>query len=301
MTLSTFIRVATLVLTLGIVSKANAMDNLPLSPQRTYKDIVSGLENMAQKHAHQVELFDLGLNDNGTTIKGIKVGNGPIHNLVVGTHHGNEYGSAEVAQAFAEDVAAHPIEGQTIYVIPVLNTSGYDRRMRLENGQDPNRDYTGPCKTGASFNLKSTKALADFLDATPIINSATLHTYWPAVLYPWGVSTYDVETGYTDIFKQIGMAATFMSNYKVANSTVELYPADGAFEDYAYWKHGIWSMLFEMGNSHTPNDGSVKEMIRTNVPGLRNMFVNAPTVRAPDFAFKGKCNGMGLLLKRRNE
>src|SRR5690606_13246985 len=103
----------------------------------------------------------------------------PVHNLVVGTHHGNEYGATEVAQAFAEDIALKPIEGQTIYVIPVLNTWGYDRRYRREQGQrathDPNRDYPGPCGSDGPFNLRSTKALADFLDAVPIVNSAPLH------------------------------------------------------------------------------------------------------------------------------
>jgi carboxypeptidase T len=133
------------------------------------------------------------------------------------------------------------------------------------------------------------------------VNSATLHTYWPAVLYPWGISTDEVHTDYTDIFLQIGAAATFMSGYKVANSTQELYPADGTFEDYAFWKHGIWSMLFEMGNSHTPSPGAVAEMVRTNVPGLRNMFENAPTVRAPKHTFTGKCNGMSMFLDLANE
>lgn len=263
------------------------------------------MEGLANKYPDHVKLFDLGVSDNGEVIKGLKIGDGPLSNLVVGTHHGNEYGATEVAEAFAVDMAQNPITGQTVYVIPVLNTWGYDHRSRREaigsQTFDPNRDYPGPCGTEGPYNLKSTKALADFLEVTPVVSSATLHTYWPAVLYPWGISTADVDTGYTDIFLELGAAASFLSGYKVANSTIELYPADGTFEDFAYWKHGIWSMLFEMGKSHSPSESAVKELIRVNVPGLRNMFMNSPTVRAPNHAFTGKCNGLARILDLKNE
>lgn len=266
--------------------------------RKRYADIVRVLESVSNKQ--NVELFDLGVSDSGTVIKGIRVGNGDVHNLVVGTHHGNEYGAAEVAQAFAEHMAENPIVGQTVHIIPVLNANGYDRRSRREMAKgrtfDPNRDYPGPCGTQGPWNLKSTKALADYVARYPIINSATLHTYTPAVLYPWGISTHDVDTGYTDIFKEIGLAATAFSGYKVANSTLELYPADGTFEDYAYWRHGIWSMLFEMGFTHRPSEEAVAELIRVNVPGLRKMFEEAPVVRAPEHAFTGQCNGLAEFL-----
>jgi len=292
--------------TVGATFSAQAFDELPLSQTRSYSDVASALRALAAQYPDQVQLFELGINDEGKAILGLKIGKGPVHNLVVGTHHGNEYGATAVAEALAADLAKTPIEGQTIHVIPVLNTWGYDRRNRREKGPtsstfDPNRDYPGPCGTDGPFNLRSTKALADYLDVTPIVNSVTMHTYWPAVLYPWGISTAEVDTGYTDLFIELGMHAAFMSGYKVANSTQELYPADGTFEDYAYWKHGIWSMLFEMGTSHTPSSSAIQEMIRVNVPGVRRMFEYAPVVRAPDFSFKGKCNGLARILDRRDE
>ena len=272
---------------------------------RSYADVVADLEKLANQYPENATMFDLGWSDNGVPIKALAIGNGEIENLVVGTHHGNEYGSTAVTEAFAADLAANPIEGQTLYVVPVLNTSGYDRRRRNEsNGKsyhDPNRDYPGPCTKDIAFQLSSTKALADFLDDTNVVTSATLHTYYPGALYPWGLSTFDLDTGYTDTFIQLGKDATFLSGYKVGNSTEELYPADGTFEDYAYWKHGIWSMLMEMGHTHYPSESQVKEMIRVNVPGLRKMFANAPTLRAPDFAFKGKCNNLSWLLDLKNE
>jgi predicted deacylase len=276
-----------------------------ITNRKSYADVVKTLERLALEHPKQVTLFDLGWSDNGVPIKGIRVGNGEKESLLVGTHHGNEYGAAEVSEAFAIDVAQNPIPGQTIYVIPVLNTSGYDKRQRQERNNlgshDPNRDYPGPCSFKEPFNLRSTKALADFLSNTNVIASATLHTYYPGVLYPWGISTYEVDTGYTDIFKYLGLQGTFLSNYKVGNSTEELYPADGTFEDYAFNEHGIWSLLYELGYSHSPSQKQIDDMIRVNVPGLRKMFEVAPDARAPDFKFKGKCNGLSLLLDRHDE
>lgn len=287
-------------------AEADILTSGLLSPAKTYADISKTLLDLQARYPQNVEIFELGISNLGEKILAMKSGDGPIKNLVVGTHHGNEYGAAEVAEAVAKHFAESPIPGQTVYVIPVLNVNGYDvrsRRERIETGMtvDPNRDYPGPCVNHETFKLNSTKALADFVEAADIVNSVTLHTYYPGVLYPWGISTHDLDTGYTELFKELGAAAAHFSNYKVGNSTEELYPADGTFEDYAYWKHGVWSLLFEMGFSHSPSQSQVQHMIEVNVPGIRRLFEMAPTQRAPDYAFKGKCNGMSILMDRHDE
>ncbi|MBI4925631.1 MAG: hypothetical protein HY843_06875, partial [Bdellovibrio sp.] len=255
----------------------------------TYQDVMNTLLQVQTQYPENTEVFDLGVSNSGEMIKGIKIGHGPINNLIVATHHGNEFGSTEVAVAFAQATAKEPIQGQTIYVIPVLNISGFNKRSRRETANnttfDPNRDYPGPCGTEGPFNLKSTYALSQFLAEKNIITSATMHTYWPAVVYPWGVSTHDTVTPYDDFFISLVKAATVESHYTIGNSTEVIYPADGTFEDYAFWKHGIWSLLFEIGNSHGPNQADVKELIRVNVPGLRRMFIQSPTTQAEKHEF----------------
>jgi len=275
----------TLLLSLVLSGSAFAVD--PFT--RKYSDIQSDLKDLAAKYPQSVELIQLGTNDTGDAIQGIKAGNGPVHTLVVGTHHGNEYGATEVAIAFAHSVAEAPIVSQTVYVIPVLNVSGYNLREREELGRDPNRDYLGPCGTSGPFALRSTKALADLIDRENIISSATLHTFSPLVLYPWGFSTHDTKTEYDDQYIELAKAATVESGYPVGNSAVALYPADGCYEDYAMWKFGIWSLLFEMGDTHSPSQSAVDELIRGNVPGLRRFLAQAPTTRAEKHAFTGKC------------
>lgn len=259
-----------------------------------YTTVVETLNRIAAENPGNARIFELGMSDSGRAIVGIKIGDGGTANLIVGTHHGNEYGSTAVAMGAAADFAKNPLPGQTVYIVPVLNISGYNARSRNERTSrgniDPNRDYPSPCGTSGPFFSKATKALADFVAKTDIVSSATLHTFSPAVLYPWGISTRDVATPYDDEFINLSRIAASESGYQYGNSKELLYAADGTFEDYAYWKHGVWSLLFEMGRSHSPSQADMAEMVRVNVPGIRKFFLAAPKARATNTAFSGRCD-----------
>ena len=259
-----------------------------------YQTVTQKLAQYQAANPTQVEQIVIGINNQGEEIKGLKIGNGPAAALVVATHHGNEYGSTAVALGVAESFSQNPLPNHTVYVIPVLNISGYNKSSRYENGAgqavDANRDYPSPCKSGPNFLLRSTDALARFVEDKNIVVSATLHTYWPAVLYPWGISTNDLSTPNDEEFIKLSRNSVVESGYQYGNSTELLYAADGTFEDYAYWKHGIWSLLFEIGFSHYPDSTSVQTMVRVNVPGIRRFIETAPTSRASDHDFKGQCD-----------
>jgi carboxypeptidase T len=257
---------------------------------RKYASVREYLNDLALTHPKNAEVVKITDSDSGLPVEGLKIGSGTVSYLIVGTHHGNEYGATEVALAAAKDLAENPIPDRTIYVVPVLNISGYDRKNRYENSYDPNRDYPGPCGTDGPWHLKSTSGLAKFIDEKNIVSSATLHTFWPTVAYPWGTSTNDFATLYDDMFKDLAKAATFLSHYEIGYSGAVIYPADGTFEDYAFWKHGIWSLLFEIGGSHNPSASEVDELLRVNVPGLRKMMEDAPTTRAENHNFTASCS-----------
>ena len=271
-----------------------AMFMLAAPSPSNYDKATSTLQQIVQQNPANAKLISIGVNDQGTPIQALQIGSGPVASLVVATHHGNEYGSTAVALGVADALAKKPVEGQTVYVVPVLNITGYNRFSRNETGisgsQDANRDYPGPCKPGSSFKLKSTKALADFVETRNIQISATLHTYWPAVVYPWGISTRDTTTPYDAEYIRLAKAATVESNYTVGNSTQVLYAADGTFEDYAFWKHGIWSLLFELGFSHNPDSTAIKNMVEANIPGIRRFLESSQTQRVTDHDFKGRCD-----------
>jgi carboxypeptidase T len=292
------------ILLVTMIANASSISSL-----HDYKKVQDFLHQLNTQFPQNTELFSLGTSGTGDSIDGIKIGHGPVKNLIVGTHHGNEYGATEVAMGAASDLAKSPITNQTVYVIPVLNISGFNvvRREESLNGNsemdliDPNRDYPGPCGTEGPFRLKSTKALADFIDHEGIVASATLHTFYPAVAYPWGFSTPDLSTPYDSQFIDLAKMATELSHYPIGNSAEVIYPADGTFEDYAFWKHGIWSLLFELGDTHSPSESDLQQLVAVNAPGLRKMMENAPTSRAPDHEFKGKCDMTRRYLDLHNE
>ncbi len=263
-----------------------------------YDKVIQTIGQIAAQNPGSAKLISIGISDKGVPIQALQIGNGPVNSLVVATHHGNEYGSTAVALGVADALAKNPIDGQTVYVVPVLNIGGYNQNNRFESNLnrsiDPNRDYPGPCVSGSTFNLKSTKALADFVEQKNIITSATLHTFWPAVVYPWGLSTRDLTTPNELQFTKLVKAATQESRYQTGNNTDILYPADGTFEDYAYLKHGIWSLLFELGFSHAPDQTAVKNMVDVNIPGIRRFLEESPKVRALSHSFNGKCDSLML-------
>lgn len=271
----------------------------------TYQDVRAFMRQLVTYFPTTTRLVTVGYSDSGESIEGLEIGSGAIHNLVVGTHHGNEYGATEVARAFAVSVAQNPIPGQTIYVIPVLNIGGYNKKRREELASgisyDPNRDYPGPCGSEGPHRLKGTLALAAFLASKDIVSAATLHTYYPAVVYPWGIPTQDLSTAYDDVFEQLVRNATIESHYATGNSSDVIYPASGTFEDYAFWKHGIWALLFELGGSHSPGPANIERMVTMNVPGLRRMFEHAPAQRAQRHEFTGRCDYRFQVLDRHDE
>lgn len=270
-----------------------------------YDAIKSLLLNIAAKYPQNAKMIVVGDSDSGVPIVGLQIGQGSVANLIVATHHGNEYGSTYVATAFANHLAAQPLPDQAVFIIPVLNIAGYNANQRREPARnatwDPNRNYPGPCGTEGPFTLKSTASLDRFIADKKIVNSVTLHTHAEMILYPWGLSTKDVSTSYDYIYKQLGLLAAQESKYTVGNSTELLYPADGTYEDYSFWKYGIWSLLIEIGTTHSPSQEELKQWASVNVPGLKRLLQMAPKARAVDHAFKGKCDTRFRSLDRHDE
>ncbi|MBI3543611.1 MAG: succinylglutamate desuccinylase/aspartoacylase family protein [Deltaproteobacteria bacterium] len=283
---------------LELEQREPAPDAALSAPLDHYADVQRFLAELARAHPANARLMQIGVSDSGQVIEGLRLGNGPVANLVVATHHGNEYGSTEVAKALAASLAAEPIAGQTVYVIPVLNTQGYDQKKRGEDydtsSQDPNRDYPGPCGTAGPFKLRSTWSLAHFVAEARIVTAATLHTFHPAVVWPWGFGTREFDPPGLEEFRRLATTATSESRYPVGNSTDLIYPAAGTFEDFAFSEYGVWPLLFELGHTHKPAESDIQELIRVNVPGLRRMLEQAPRERAALHRFTGKCDAPGF-------
>jgi carboxypeptidase T len=266
-----------------------------LSDDSRYEAIRQSMRKAVVGNPSTAKGFNIGISDSGKPIEGVQIGNGPVKTLVVATHHGNEYGSTYVASQFIDAMAGHPIPGRTIYVIPVLNINGYNAGNRYEpigggeQRQDPNRDYPNPCGSDGPFALKSTHHLATFIDEAKISSSLTLHTYMPLVAYPWGMGRNFTDP-YLDIYKKLASFTVEFSGYDIGNSAQAIYPANGTFEDYAFWKHGIWSLLMELGTSHNPSQADLVKMAKVNIPGMVKFLEQAPAERAMNHEYDGDCS-----------
>jgi carboxypeptidase T len=283
-----------------IASLASANDS-----QTRYQDVQDFLRKLVQTYPQTVSLVNVGPSDSGTPIEGVKIGTGSTHELVVATHHGNESGSTDVSEALAQMLAANPIENRQVTIIPVLNISGYnhDRREEALDGKlvDPNRDYPSPCGSAAGpFSLKSTQSLAHYLESENIVAALTLHDPFSTITYPWGFQKGEA-TLYDNLFHDLAVDASTESHYTIGTSANAIYEAHGVFEDYAFWKHGIWTMLYEIGPDYSLDPANLANAVRDLIPGMIRFLKNTPSQAATDHAFKGTCGHSHSFVDRGDE
>jgi carboxypeptidase T len=273
-----------------------------------YDDSVARLDRLVDAHPELVTPMDIGTNDQGVLIRGVRIEGSeargmtkPKH-LVVGTHHGNEQLSAEVAHSFAERLVAAledpnapfhaELSKSVYYVIPVLNVSGFNAGRREESSRtgrtmDPNRDYPDPCTTDQPYQLASTGHLADFVGREEIVAAVTIHGYIGTFTYPWGIFTTNTHTPDHTAFQAMSREVVAVNRYSTGTHADAIYPTAGAFEDWAYFEHGVWVMLLEIANR--PN-------VARDADSLLKYFAVAPETRSTQHTHVGRCTNVPLTI-----
>lgn len=266
--------------------------SLPLAQAQVtrYEKVIEEVNQVHKLNPQNTKVFEIATST-GVPLIGIQIGDGEIKDLVLATHHGNEYGSTAVALALINQLAQNPIPSRTTYIIPVINVSGYNSNVRKESGLDPNRDWPGPCGNahGSPFKLPSITAIGKFIEAHNFVMGITLHTYGKFVTYPWSFK-YEMPTEHDRDFQALAPFATDFNKYRSGKTPDLVYTTLGDFESYAFWKHGIWAFLFEMGVSHSPSENEVAALISDNVPAIRNLLANGPAKKAEKHSFSLNCN-----------
>ena len=168
--------------------------------------------------------------------------------------------------------------------VPVLNISGYNANSREEHGIDPNRQYPGPCVPNNTTSLKSIQLVQALAGARNYAASLTVHGYAAALTYPWGVDSSNTHTLDDNAFERATAKAASLNGYQHGTSTDIVYPCDGAFEDYVYWKHGIWSLLLELKDG-TPDD------IKATEQAVYSWFSEVDSSPSVKNQMTGKCSG----------
>lgn len=272
------------------------------TPDGKYAEIVQGIRKLNNTYKNFSQVISLGDNDDGIPIVGLRISLTPnmrdsrkIAHFVVGTHHGNEKHAPVFTLAFTESLLKKYRTRESFreglnetewYIFPVLNISGYNRGERREKNVDPNRDYPGPCARNIRSKLKSVRLVQDFLKTRVFSASLTVHGYIGSLTYPWGVDTSNTHSLDHNFFDQVvGKAASF-NKYKHGTSTDVIYPCNGSFEDYTYWKQGLWSVLLELKN------GSNKD-IQDSVEAAHAYFSQVNSSPSLKNQFNGQCKRSG--------
>ncbi|MFM8269650.1 MAG: M14 family zinc carboxypeptidase [Pseudomonadota bacterium] len=246
-----------------------------------YSKIVKEMKSMEASHPGLAKVFSIGTNDEGTELYALRVSTSPqsvdpskVGHFLVATLHGNEGGSTLLAMEFLKDLLQR-YQSDELYksnlaqteftVLPVLNVSGFNRNSRYEHGQDPNRDYEGPCQDKAPGKLKSIRTLMEYMGTRPFAATVTAHGYIGNFTYPWGFYTDNNKTLDENRYREVFRKVAEVNGYTYGNAGDIIYPANGTYEDYVYWKHGSWSLLLELRN------GSAKDVAGT-VPAIARYF-----------------------------
>lgn len=254
-----------------------------------YDQILSRLKELDK--LPNTTLFSLGKNDQGTDLMGIVLGDARSATrryVVVGTHHGNERASAQVPLIFIEKMSSLIKSDEVYFVIPVLNVSGYNISRREEMGSDrklhdANRDYEDACTTKHDFQLKSTSLIAELVERENIVSAVTVHGYIGTFTFPWGTDAKDYRTLDNSLMEDWAKKAAKVNNYKIGTHGGAIYPAAGAFEDWAYFKLGVWSYLLEI---RSPSADLQKDAL-----SLIEFFKSSPGERSHNVGQKVDCVG----------
>jgi hypothetical protein len=192
-----------------------------------------------------------------------------------GTHHGDEKCGTETALALIDHLLRYRNEGEVrqllsgyvIYIQPLVNPDGHATDSRGDAyGRDPNRDYLIPGgDADEAFQLVETRLVRDLHLRVGFRASIAYHGGTTGILWPWGYS-YD-ETEDHDLMHTLAKICALASGLDRYFQSVELFPANGEYSDWAYMADGTFSITFEIDDRKTPPAGRLAALVEDMVAG----------------------------------
>jgi hypothetical protein len=192
-----------------------------------------------------------------------------------GTHHGDEKSATQSTLAIIDHLLrnredptiAGILSMYAVYVQPLVNADGHAMDQRGDAyGRDPNRDYLIPGRDEAdAFHMVETRLVRDLHERVPIHASMAFHSGVTVILWPWGY-TYDATDDH-DLFHTLVKPSAEAMGIDSYYQSVELYPAEGEYSDYAYMAHGTLSLTMEVSTAKTPPTSQIEEIVNRSLRG----------------------------------
>ena len=233
-----------------------------------YATIVSELQSLELNYPSIVEVHNYGNTVGGRPLALIKIAKKKSTSTlpaiyIGGSIHGDEYLNIEdrLPRWFVENdqspgvIANYLQRGGAIYIAPILNPDGYDRRRRENNnGVDLNRDFTVRAAQVEGFKQPETTLLINFLTEDLTRTNRTLgvamdyHCCIGALLYPWsftGVVLPAADKVRHETIAHI-MQRHLGTGVRYGTTPVILgYSAKGTSKDFYYERFGAAGFTYE--------------------------------------------------------
>lgn len=231
----------------------------------TYAKIVDELKSLETTYADYAQLVTYGKTVQGKPLTLIKIAKkSVVANQAVyigGSIHGDEYLNIEdrLPRWFLEQTATSGTistyldQGGVIYLAPILNPDGYDRRERENrNGIDLNRDYTVLAANVQGFKEVETRSLFEYLSndlgSVKLKVAMDYHCCIGALLYPWSFTGPVLSAA--DKQKHLLVASIMQSSIgpgvRAGTTPVILgYSAKGTSKDFYFEHFGALGFTYE--------------------------------------------------------
>jgi hypothetical protein len=231
----------------------------------TYSKIVEELKSLEESFSDYAQLVTYGQTVEGRPLSLIKIAKKNLISTkaiyIGGSIHGDEYLNIEdrLPRWFLEQTATSGTiltylnQGGVIYIAPILNPDGYDRRERQNrNGVDLNRDYTVLKAEVQGFKETETRSLFEYLSrdlgSVQLEVAMDYHCCIGALLYPWSFTGPVLSP--RDEKRHLLVASIMKSSIgpgvKAGTTPVILgYSARGTSKDFYYEHFGALGFTYE--------------------------------------------------------
>jgi len=244
-----------------------------------YGEIEAELKTLADFHTSTAELVTYGASVEGRNLRGIKIKlpagrlispTPPAHPpgprpavVITGSTHGNEYLNIEDRlprwilenQNTSPGLAKFLKGGGVIFIIPILNPDGYDRRMRTNaHDVDLNRDFDLLPANESNFKEPESRAVANWLDREieednlELKISVDYHCCADSLLFPWSYTEDSLPQGLLLAHEIVARAMQrFIDPNYTFGSTGQVlgYTPRGTSKDYYFARYNALSFTFE--------------------------------------------------------
>ncbi len=236
---------------------------------KPYKEIVQDLRKLAEENPEIVSIHKYGESIKGKPLIALRI-KAPLRRrehkravLISGSIHGNEYlNIADRLPAWfvknarkKRSVFNYLSSGGVIYIAPILNPDGYDRRSRYNAaGADLNRDFTIKEAGYSAFKHPETKQLTNFLHREVSRNELKLevtvdyHCCDGSLLYPWSYKKEKMPE--SDLVRHVKIGELMKEfinpryRHGITGEVLGYYPL-GTSKDYYYERYRALAFTFE--------------------------------------------------------